>query len=579
MSTSYDPLAGKLLPMESPAPGSSPALAVDADSPAPARPAPSPFVPPPMPDPVLADLATVSDADRDRIAANHDADVAQKWAEYQGRVLGLGPEDRTALPPDYITARQVVADSRKHHGLFPEELQPDNPPADPRDDFREPTQFTFGRAANQALDAPAPPDRAQPVAPAPRPSGGGVGPPAHDYGADWSNAFDDRIRAMEDESRARVAGASDVAGAFENAAEEQRGEGLASMAQAKANADAQRARIAEVDQLNRDYAAGQIDPNRWWSERNVPQKIAAVLGGMLAGIGGGVRGAVDFHNQLVDRDIALQRDDLERKYKAGMQADNLLASFMRTSDSEQEAMDKARAALIGSSITEVEHAQAAAKGPVEKAQIDQLIADMRATRAQTLAKIQAQRQAGAAASQVRGLEIDPNMLVTSRGEQFLVPHGDAEAVRQNLDAYDRLEDNLREGLDLLNRRGALDYLPTSANMREASSVDASVAQNLARLANARGIPPSIAQLAKEEAPSFGSTFAKLDVPKAQRMLRMLKQYRGDMLQGSVPVDVQTGPGVGKEANKLTYWATPRALRPAAEPEDALDRPSPGAVPR
>jgi hypothetical protein len=535
---------------------------------------PPPFTPPPMPDAVRVDLADVPDDQRKRMAADYDSDVATRWAQYQGNVLGLSPEQRTALPPDFTPATKLVDKKGPdlaegiHEVVAPPELRPDTPPDNPREPagVREPTSVVTGRDANRAMGAPAP---AAALPPAAR-GGGGGGSAPDPWGKRLDSDFNERIGAMQDEMAARQARSQQVADAYGNAAQIQRDNAMASEAQAHDNAEQERARIGEVEQLNRDYADGKIDANKWWTDRTVPQKIGTALGMMFAGWNGGVQGALSYYHTIVDSSIALQKDEIERKYKAGQMADNLLGTFMRTSTNEQEAMDKARAAMYGAAMVEVAQAGASAKGPEEQAQIRQLIADMKTTRDMALAKLSAQR-AGATGSP-RGLEVDPNMVVDVKGQQYLLPKADAEGVRTAVRAYEQLEGSVREGLGLLDQRGLTDYHPWSANVKQGEGVDATIQESLARLAGARGVPQNIQQIAHEALPQFGSLTAGVDRPKAERFLQMLDKYRQDALAGATPVDIQPGPGTGKDANKLTYWATPR------QPTAAQPTP-PGATPR
>ncbi|HEY1695132.1 MAG TPA: hypothetical protein VGG39_23350 [Polyangiaceae bacterium] len=524
------------------------------------------FVLPEPPDAVKADLATVTPEDRLRLAQNYDSDVATQWAKYQGDTLGLPPEMRSALPPNY--QRQATRVSTPgpdlveavHNAVAPAELKPDSPVANPRDAAREPTgSFVFGREANEALDRGAPPAPKK-SAPAPRGVGGG-GPRVDPWGKRLEGDFNERIAAMQDEMAARQAMASGQAEGLGNAAELQRGNAMASAAEAHDNAEAMRARIAEVDQLNRDYAEGTIDTDKWWGDRTIPQKIGAAIGLMAAGWAGGPAAALNQLHAYMDGSLMQQKEAIDRKYKAGQMADNLLGSFMRTSTNEQEAMDKARAAMYGAAMVEVARSGAAAKGDVEAAQVRQLIADMKSARDAALAKLAGQRAGNPTSAS--GLEVDPNMVVGVKGQQYIVPKGDAENMRQTMNAYERLEDSIREGLGLLDSRGITDYHPWSANIKRGEGIDATVQESLAKLSSARGVPVNIQQIAKEALPQFGSLTAAIDKPKAERFLSQLDRYRQETLStaNAQPVDVRVGPGVGKQANELKYWATPSTGKP------------------
>ena len=452
-----------------------------------------------------------------------------------------------------------------------------------------PTDLESKRAAEVTTGAMAPPppkegaEQVPASAPAPKAaSSGGVGGYAVPSGpSPLERDFNERIGAMGEEEAARGQMARDVAGAYGGVEEQGRQNAEEQATQARDAARQQRAKIAEVDQLNRDYMNRTIDPDRFWNQMGVGQKIGTVLGGMFAGLGGGIEGARNFYNDLINRDLDAQKFEIENGYKGTQTAHNLLSSLQRTSDSEQEAMDKARAALYGAAMVEVARAGAAAKGPVEEAQVKELIADMKATRDASLAKLAAQRAAAMAAPNAQGMfEADPNEILTVNGQSYLAPKGDVESVRDKIHSYTQMVQDLQEGIALVQNRGALDYAPYSANLIQGGVVDGRIQQTMAKLAGARGVPVNIQQIARLEAPQFGDRDAALKLPKAEMMLRLLKENQGAMMEGLVPVDVARGGGMDKNnKNKLTTYVRERAApAPSAAPASG-PRPPPSFQPQ
>jgi hypothetical protein len=581
MAGGYDPLAGKVTAGQYRLPPlGSPQNPADADpeeaSPLEALPAGQQtrdkFVLPPR-----EELGPMAEEDRHAKLAEYDDKVAKAWDAHK---QNAGLHDYSLFPPGYRPATYAggPAPDQEGSGILNPTPEPDpikgaNPAPPPA--ARETQQQGYEQAG--------PPPQA-------RPSGGGGGPPGVDYGKRLNDDYNERIRAMEAERDARGAGASDVAGAFGRAEDEQRGGAEASMAQSHAAGEQMRAKIAEVQQLNEDYAKGQLDPNPLWGNESVPHAIGAVLGTMLAGIGGGVKGAQEYFNNLVDKNLMVQKDQMDRQYKSTLGQQNLLGSLMRTSDSEQEAMDKARAVLYGAAMTEVQKSAAAAKGPVETAQIDQLIADMKATRDAMLAKLQGQQQAAAAGPGANGmLEVSGEDIIQHGGQSYLITDKSwGDTLRNTLSAYDRLGEALNAGEQSLKGRSALDALnPWSGNIASGESAQAAASESVAKLAGSRGVPPNIAHMVSQLLPTFGSrtTFDTPDnIAKVRQVRQMLGQWAQDTMgaAGATPVSVVAGPGRGKNAGKLTYYAgppqpgqAPQQRQPAGPPPLRTFQPSGG----
>jgi hypothetical protein len=447
-------------------------------------------------------------------------------------------------------------------GKIKASLEKPDPDAEPPE-----TDLESKRAAEQqtGIMEPSPAPDEPPPAPKPRPTGGGYGGPAGPSATDaLMRDFQERNDAMEDERQGRIGMAENVSGALGNVADEQRIQGAASMGEARQHSDDERAKIAEIDQLNKDYANSHIDPRKAFGDMNAPQAIATMLGGLFAGMtrgpDGGPKAVQEFYNNIVERSIKIQQFEIQKKQQVGLNAENLLASLRKTSGTEQEANDKARAVLIGATMTEVQKAGAAAKGPIEEAQVRELMADLKTTRDMALAKLKA-AQAGAQAAPGGWLETDPNEIVNIGGQEYLSSKGDAEGIRNNARAVEQLEGALKDGVRLVKERGALDYLPLSANIMEGEAVNGRILQYLSHLNNARGVPLGIEHVAKMEVPDFGSRGASFSLPKAEMMLKLLQENRGSMTEGLRPIETMRGPGMDKSnKNKLTTYARESAAR-------------------
>lgn len=202
---------------------------------------------------------------------------AAATAETERRIKNALLNPRTYIPGGHLTPEMVagavktivapitwpadVAGSYANSKLHAAEDAAAPPP---------PTDLEAKRAAEQATGVMAPSSPAatpEVEAPAPKaaPSGGGgMGGYATPAGpSPLERDFNERIAAMGDEEAARGQMARDVAGAYGGVEEQGRQNAEEQEKQAHEAAMQQRAKIAEVDQLNRDYMNRTIDPDRF----------------------------------------------------------------------------------------------------------------------------------------------------------------------------------------------------------------------------------------------------------------------------------------------------------------------------
>ncbi len=397
-----------------------------------------------------------------------------------------------------------------------------------------------------------------PVAP-PQPSAASQAYAA--YAKQIPEDFAQEAAAAQEEKGARAAYAQDVGGAMGEEAEQIRGDALVRQAQAQEQQQAELGAIDEIHSLVRDYADGHIDPNQWWEEKSVPQKIGAVIGAMAAGLGGGVSGAMSYVNGMIDRNIARQQDAIHRKGAAAGEATNLLYSFMKSSSNAQEAFDKTRAAMLQASMVEVQRAATIAQSPIEAAKIDELLAAMQTQRDMAMAKLAASG-GGAGGAGESGLQIDPKTIYTDPDTMLTYKVDNPEAMGQmiqTLDAYKKIKDSLREGDALLAARNELswnDSKPWADSLQKGESLDGVIMENASKLALGRGVSAGIKDMVMKIKPEFGSRFAYLSRAKIPQIISTLDQYKDNILKahGARHVQVQYGPGRGKHAGEMVPYA-------------------------
>lgn len=489
------------------------------------------------------------------------ADTLQRVPGKVGKWWGQNSDTLKYLVP-WMAPTQYAADVAKKHLPQPE-VEPEVQ--------HGPTELESLRSAEQQTGTMAPSPHEEPIAPPrPKPSAGGGGY-ATPHGIDpLTRDFNERLAAMDDERRGRMSMASDIAGGYGNVADEQRSQGLAAMGEAHAHSEEQRARIAEIDQLNRDYADGHLDLAKVWADKNPIQMAGSILGTMFAGLGGGVEGARNYFNDMVDRSLSVQKFNIEQKGRAGQNAENLLSSLRKTSTDEQDANDKARAVLIGAAMTEVQRAGAAAKGPVEEAQVRELMADMKTARDIALQKAALAR--AAAQPSALGLEVSgDDLLQGQNGQQWLATDKSwADQARNNLQAIDRMRNAVRDGLGVLKERSASDLVPGSSlwsgNLQRGENAQAEILGTASKMEGARGVPAGISTMVQHMSPDFGSRFTlgtPGNIAQAEALLNRLDQVEAITLQNANAhrVEVSAGPGQGKKAGQLTYYARPAASVP------------------
>ena len=376
--------------------------------------------------------------------------------------------------------------------------------------------------------------------------------------------------AAGEEKNARSAFGAGVGDALAAEGQQAQGNAIAGEAQASVEHKQVQDNISEIKQLVNDYAQGHIDPDQWWSEKSVPQQIGAVIGAVAAGLGGGVEGAMKYVNTMVDRNIAIQQDEIHRKGAAGYAAMNLLASNMHNSQNFQEALDKTRSEMMMAAALQVQEATERLRPSIDNAKIDELTAAAQNMQDMALA---IHTQQAMAARHGSGLAVDPKTVVTDPGTRQtykIMDPADQPALTVNMENFNKILDGLDEGERLLDeRKGVLQnpsaYLPYSQNIQQGESTYGLILDAVGKMAAARGLPNNIKEVVSKIVPDFGSRAAGLEYGKIDQARKVVRQYVKDMLvtNGAVPITVTYGPGSGKHAGEWTPYATMTQGQPPA----------------
>lgn len=149
--------------------------------------------------------------------------------------------------------------------------------------------------------------------------------------------------------------------------------------------------------------SGAINPARWWQQADTGTKIAAGIAAFLSGIAGS-RNPVD---SIIERDIAAQKDALDRlseSRRGQVQAKLSLLGAMRARfGDEQAALAATRAAAYGAAEAEARQMEAKATQGAAKARASELAGQLQTKQADAVSELR-MRQA-----QTAGLQAEAAM--------------------------------------------------------------------------------------------------------------------------------------------------------------------------
>lgn len=306
-------------------------------------------------------------------------------------------------------------------------------------------------AAPKTEAAPAAPPQAAPRPTAPS-TGGGSASASSSFAGQIGPDFNEQIAAMEREKDARAKQANIEAAGIHHTDLVKQANAIGEEMQSRRAEIEGRQYLDDIKKLTHAYADGTVDEDKWWHDRNVPQKIAAIVGAGLLGFGGHPEAALNQINVQIDRSIALQQDAINRNRVAAGHAENLYGLFRAQSKSEQEAYDKTRAALLDSAMSDAIRAGVAAKSDVQKAQMDQFIAQLKQQRDSVLMKLaaaQAKGSSGGGNPAFIPLENGAATVTLKDGTELYVGQGGAK-VAESITTGERAAEEADELANMLN---------------------------------------------------------------------------------------------------------------------------------
>lgn len=194
----------------------------------------------------------------------------------------------------------------------------------------------------------------------------------------------------------------------------------------------------------KDYSAGHIDPNHWWSSKDTGGKIGTIIGLIAGGLSpSGQNGALTMINSQIDRDIAAQRAEMDKK-------NNVISHLDKQFGNLKDATDMMRVMSMDLVSNQLKAAAAKAAGPMAKAKILQAAGQLDMQAAPVLSQIAMRR------TLVGGMNaghVDPSAVV-----RMIVPeHQQPAAYKEIKEAQDTssFRNNLLGSFDKLHQINTL----------------------------------------------------------------------------------------------------------------------------
>ena len=148
--------------------------------------------------------------------------------------------------------------------------------------------------------------------------------------------------------------------------------------------------MGEYDNALNDFKNAKIDPQRFWNTRSDGQKVSALVGLVLGGIGSGLTGqpnqALQVIEKAIDRDFEAQRLEMGKKQNLV----SMLVQKFGTIDAAQNAFRLYKAAEISAYANKTAAQLGGAQARLHAAQIEQTAAQFATQNAMALAQMKMQ---------------------------------------------------------------------------------------------------------------------------------------------------------------------------------------------
>jgi len=126
-------------------------------------------------------------------------------------------------------------------------------------------------------------------------------------------------------------------------------------------------RQAKLDAMGADYAGMKIDNNNYWADKSTGHKILAGLAIGLGGYGGGPNIALENLNKAVERDIDIQKANIDKSGNSLTQQKGMFSDFLKKTGNEQEARLKTHGMALEALKAQTEALMASTNSAIIKA--------------------------------------------------------------------------------------------------------------------------------------------------------------------------------------------------------------------
>ena len=163
----------------------------------------------------------------------------------------------------------------------------------------------------------------------------------------WDEAGQKAADAVIQQGEAQAAGAAAQAELFKNEGMRLQQENERRVKQQADRPAAMQKRLDEVDVINKKFSDAKIDQKHIWGDEGTGNRFFAALGIALGALGSGLNGkpnaALDIVNRAIDRDIEVQKANLEQIGKSSEVARGGLADYMKVTGDQDAAIAAERA--------------------------------------------------------------------------------------------------------------------------------------------------------------------------------------------------------------------------------------------
>ena len=150
-----------------------------------------------------------------------------------------------------------------------------------------------------------------------------------------------------------------------------------------------------LDQMKEDYSKTNIDPSHFWSDMTTGNKILSGIALALGAIGGSVDGrnrAVDIFENAINRDINVQKANLEKKAQTMQMQRSVLADMRTQFNDENSAVAATKAIALDRLKMQIEENALQVKSPLAQAQAQGLLAEVELKRDNAIMEFARARQ-------------------------------------------------------------------------------------------------------------------------------------------------------------------------------------------